>query len=92
MYLCHLGKNILAPIVKNPTLIIDLGTGSGRWPIEVAAAFDDKTRVIGIDLSPVSPSYEIPENCEFQVSDFNDGLEFDTGSVDLVHSRLPHIV
>lgn len=86
MFRCHLRRNIIAPIVRNPTLMVDFGTGSGRWPIEVATEYP-KCRVVGVDLSPVSPSYEIPENCDFIVADINDGLDFDDGSVDLVHSR-----
>jgi ubiquinone/menaquinone biosynthesis C-methylase UbiE len=29
----------------------------------------------------------VPENCEFIVADFTEGLDFDTGSLDFVHSR-----
>lgn len=86
MYWCYLHKNVVAPIVPNPTLIIDLGTGSGRWPIEVAAQYEN-CRVVGVDISPAMPSYEIPDNCEFIVADITDELEFDDGSADLVHSR-----
>ena len=91
------GPNILAPISRNPTAILDLGTGSGRyhpicteayysWCFEVAEQFPD-ARVVGIDLSPVQPT-AVPDNCEFIVADFTEGLEFDNGSLDLVHSRL----
>jgi SAM-dependent methyltransferase len=91
------GPNILAPISRNPTAILDLGTGSGRyhpicteayysWCFEVADQFPD-ARVVGIDLSPVQPT-AVPDNCEFIVADFTEGLEFDNGSLDLVHSRL----
>jgi hypothetical protein len=48
--------------------ILHVGTGSGRWPIEVAAEFENAT-VTGMDLYPVNPLYEIPENCEFIVGD-----------------------
>ena len=43
-------------------------------------------RVIGIDLSPIQ-STMVPANAEFIVADFNDGLDFDPGSTDLVNSR-----
>jgi hypothetical protein len=86
MYRCHLGRNVLAPIRANPTTIIDLGTGSGLWPIEVATRYPD-CAVTGVDLSPVNPLYEIPDNCDFIVADVNDGLTWPDGSIDLVHSR-----
>lgn len=53
--------------------------------MEVADQFE-RTRVIGLDLSPIQPT-DVPENCEFRVADLNEGLDFDDGSVDLIHSR-----
>ena len=80
----------MAPI-ENPAIILDVGTGSGRWAIEVAREFKD-TNVIGMDLSPISPSSAVPENCKFIIGDLTKGLNFDTGSLDLVHSRYPLII
>jgi hypothetical protein len=42
--------------------------------------------VIGLDLSPIQPTM-VPANAEFIIADFNDGLDFDSGSTDLVNSR-----
>ena len=61
---------------------------SGRWAIEVADDYPPAT-VIGLDLSPMQPE-EVPENCEFIIGDLTECLvDFDDGSFDLVHSRLP---
>jgi ubiquinone/menaquinone biosynthesis C-methylase UbiE len=79
------GANVLAPINPDATTIVDVGAGSGRWAIEVAQQFD-KTKVIGIDLSPVRPA-GVPENCEFRLADLTTGLNFPDESVDLIHSR-----
>jgi ubiquinone/menaquinone biosynthesis C-methylase UbiE len=86
MYHCVFGRNVLAPIGPRPKLIVDVGTGSGRWVIEVANQYESAT-VIGLDLSPAEPLYEIPDNAEFLVGDLTQGLDFDDGSLDLVHSR-----
>jgi len=83
-----LGANVLAPITPNPTQIVDVGTGSGKWVIEVAEEFPS-ARVFGTDISPVQDT-DVPVNAEFILMDLNDGLEFDDGSTDLVHSRLVH--
>jgi tRNA G46 methylase TrmB len=64
---------------------VDIGTGSGRWVVEVASAFPE-SHIIGTDISPIQ-STDVPQNCEFLVMDLNDGLDFDDGSIDLVHSR-----
>jgi hypothetical protein len=97
----HWGGNVLAPISRNATKIIDVGTGSGdsffpkrpliigSWAIEVADEFPT-ARVIGMDLSPIQPEL-VPTNCEFMVGDLAvDIEEFDEGSFDLVHSRYLH--
>ena len=89
------GKNILAPIVAKPSLIgilsfsaltsVDIGTGSGLWAIQVAEEYPN-TRIVGTDISPVQPT-DVPPNCSFQIESLLEGFSFDTGSVDLLHSR-----
>lgn len=80
-----LGASIIAPISPEPTNILDAGTGSGAWCIDVATQFP-KARVLRIDLSPIQPENG-PTNCEFLVADLNDGLKFPDERMDLVHSR-----
>jgi hypothetical protein len=44
-----------------------------------------------MDLSPVQPEW-VPDNCDFIVGDLGSDLDhFDTGSIDLIHSRYTHI-
>jgi len=81
-----LGGNVFAPISPTPINILDVGTGSGAWCVEVAKQFPT-ARVSGMDLSPIHRK-DAPENCHFVLGDLNDGLKFKTASMDLVHSRL----
>ncbi|PYH91961.1 hypothetical protein BO71DRAFT_451750 [Aspergillus ellipticus CBS 707.79] len=60
------GRLFLAP-VQHPRRILDIGTGSGIWPIELASQFP-AAEIIGTDLSPVQPN-EVPENVHFLVDD-----------------------
>ena len=85
-----LGGNVIAPISPRATNIVDLGTGSGAWCIEVADQFPN-TFVRGIDLSPIQPTI-VPNNCDFVVHDINEGLPFDDCSIDLVQSRFEVII
>jgi trans-aconitate methyltransferase len=59
-----------APITQggSPARILDLGTGTGEWAIDMAAEFDNAT-VVGTDLSPIQPTW-VPPNCHFEVDDF----------------------
>jgi len=83
-----IGTNIVAPIGRKPTQIVDVGTGTGAWVIEVADCYGTAV-VSGTDISPIQPT-SVPPNSEFIAMDLNDGLEFDDGSTDLVHSRYLH--
>lgn len=67
-------------------IIVDVGTGSGLWAIEVAKAYPT-ARVIGTDISPTQHTNELPPNCEYRLESILDGLSVDDNSVDLLHSR-----
>jgi cyclopropane fatty-acyl-phospholipid synthase-like methyltransferase len=60
------GKLHLAP-VKEPHRILDIGTGTGIWAIDMADTYP-AAEVIGTDLSPIQPVW-IPPNCRFEVDD-----------------------
>lgn len=79
------GELHLAP-VKCPQRILDLGTGTGIWAVDVADKYPEAS-VIGTDLSPVQPSF-VPPNLEFQIDNFEDDWTFRRDSFDLIHSRL----
>ena len=77
--------NILAPLNVDSGRILDLGTGTGTWCIEVADEFPN-FQVYGVDLSPIQPKY-VPTNCTFEVMDLNEGLPYGTATFDLVHAQ-----
>lgn len=56
-----------APIGDNPKKIIDIGTGTGIWAIEMGDMFP-KAQILGVDLSPIQPEW-IPENVRFVIDD-----------------------
>ncbi|PTB41645.1 uncharacterized protein TrAFT101_009746 [Trichoderma asperellum] len=61
------GKLYYAPIGTHPQKIIDLGTGTGLWAIEMGDRFPS-AEVLGIDLSPIQPSW-VPQNVTFIIDD-----------------------
>jgi ubiquinone/menaquinone biosynthesis C-methylase UbiE len=86
MFRCYLGANICAPI-HEPLSVLDVGTGSGRWAIEVAMEYPT-AEVLGLDISITAPNFPTPKNCRFVVGDLTKGLsEFADASYYLVHSR-----
>ncbi|KAF2766273.1 S-adenosyl-L-methionine-dependent methyltransferase [Teratosphaeria nubilosa] len=76
-------KHFIAPI-ESPTGILDVGTGTGIWAMDVADDFPG-AHVVGIDLSPIQPT-AVPPNAEFQIMDADE--EWDFGPrFDFVHTR-----
>ncbi|KAE9378337.1 S-adenosyl-L-methionine-dependent methyltransferase [Stipitochalara longipes BDJ] len=77
-------KLYLAPIL-NPQTILDVGTGTGIWAIDIADAFPSAI-VRGIDLSPIQPGW-VPPNCIFEVDDVTLPWTFPPESFDFIHIR-----
>ena len=79
--------NYLAPIT-NPTRILDIGSGTGRWVAEMAEEFA-QADLIGVDLKlPEQGATPFSPNSHFQVSNALDGLPFEDATFDFVHQRL----
>ncbi|PMD49341.1 S-adenosyl-L-methionine-dependent methyltransferase [Hyaloscypha bicolor E] len=85
MYLMTLeGKLHLAPL-DNPHNILDIGTGTGIWAIEMADAYPS-AHVIGTDLSPIQPLF-VPPNCAFEIEDLNLDWTYSKSQFDFIHIR-----
>ena len=79
-------KLFYAPVAE-PYHILDVGTGTGIWCIDVADAYP-AANVIGTDLSPTQHTY-MPPNCEFQIADADSAAEWDfSRTFDLIHTRV----
>ena len=56
-----------SPIGPNPQNILDLGTGTGDWAVDVADRYPSAV-VHGVDLYP-PPTTFLPPNCKLEVDD-----------------------
>ena len=79
------GKLHHAPL-KSPQRILDLGTGTGIWAVEIADQYPSAS-VVGTDLSPVQPTM-VPPNLKFEIDDFELEWTFQKDSFDFIHWRL----
>ena len=61
-----LARNYFAPL-SNPKHILDIGTGTGQWAIEMGDEFP-KAEIQATDLSPIQPS-SVPQNVHFYIDD-----------------------
>lgn len=77
-----------APINRDrpPRRILDVGTGTGEWAVEMAEDFTT-AEVVGTDLSPIQPSWA-PPNCRFYIDDAESDWTFAPGEAfDYIHVR-----
>lgn len=79
--------NFAAPL-RNPKDILDVGSGTNRWAMEMARQFPS-ANVVGVDLvAAPTPPTDQPENFVFVPGNVFDGLAFAANSFDFVHQRL----
>ncbi|KYG41958.1 hypothetical protein M433DRAFT_177045 [Acidomyces richmondensis BFW] len=78
-------KRYLAPIGPNPQQILDLGTGTGIWAMDIADQFPS-AQVLGIDIAPIQPTW-VPPNCAFEVDDIEAPWTFKKESFDYIFAR-----
>ncbi|KAF5599863.1 methyltransferase [Fusarium pseudoanthophilum] len=78
-------KFFLAPIGDNPQKILDIGTGTGIWAINVADEYPSAS-VVATDITPTQPSF-VPPNVEFQIDDAQLEWTFEPESFDFIHIR-----
>ncbi|KAH6877223.1 S-adenosyl-L-methionine-dependent methyltransferase [Thelonectria olida] len=79
------GELSAAPIGDSPQDVLDVGCGTGVWAIEFADEHPSAD-VVGVDLSPIQPSF-VPPNCKFEVDDINKDWTYPENKFDLVHIR-----
>ena len=72
--------------LHNPKNILDIGTGTGEWAIEMGEQYPE-AEVIGTDIARIQDT-AVPENVFFQIDDaeHEDGWTF-SAEFDLVHLR-----
>lgn len=74
-----------APMSKPLSKVLDVGTGTGIWAIDMADMYPQAT-IIGTDISPIQPSW-VPPNCFFEIEDAQTDWTFAQASFDFIHMR-----
>ncbi|KAG8875873.1 hypothetical protein FRB97_004668 [Tulasnella sp. 331] len=79
---------LLRPSQERSPAVLDIGTGSGRWAVDMALQFPH-AEVLGIDLVPpvLLTIDTIPTNCRFEVDDANLSMLHHKDCFDVVHAR-----
>ena len=83
-------RHFLAPIGDCPQEILDLGTGTGIWCLDVADMFPS-AQVLGVDIAPIQPLWVAP-NCSFEIDDIEASWTYKEDRFDFIHLRDPLLV
>ncbi len=94
-------NHYLAPISPDTRTILDVGSGTGIWAIDMAQQFPH-AHIIGVDITLTSLPHTLPNTCLFAQADILQGLPFPACQFDFTHQRLlvgaipashwPHVV
>lgn len=80
------GKLLRSPISPNPQRALDIGTGTGIWALDFADQYQS-AQVIGLDLSPIQPSW-VPPNLKFYIDDVEKEWAYGPDDAfDVIHAR-----
>jgi ubiquinone/menaquinone biosynthesis C-methylase UbiE len=85
LLLCMDGKLYRAPLGDNISTVLDVGTGTGIWAIDMADQHPNAD-VIGTDISPIQPSW-VPPNVRFEIEDCTQEWTYPADHFDYIHMR-----
>ncbi|OTA97732.1 hypothetical protein M434DRAFT_391659 [Hypoxylon sp. CO27-5] len=78
-------KLFLAPVKDDMEKVLDVGTGTGIWAIDVGDQYP-KAEVTGTDLSPTQPLW-VPPNVKFEIDDCTKEWTWPSNTFDFIHIR-----
>ncbi|KAF8205715.1 S-adenosyl-L-methionine-dependent methyltransferase [Mycena galopus ATCC 62051] len=82
-------KVLLAPVsLDRSDKVLETGTGSGLWIMDLAATVDSSVPMVGVDIEPRLFPVSPPKNIEFQVESVTSLPSEWTDTFSLVHQRL----
>lgn len=79
-----ISNHYLAPLAPTTASILDVGTGTGIWPIEMATLFPH-AHVLGVDVALSSLPRPLPLNCLFSQANILQGLPFPDQQFEFTH-------
>nr|GAT52767.1 S-adenosyl-L-methionine-dependent methyltransferase [Mycena chlorophos] len=83
------GRILLAPVnLKEGDAVLETGTGTGAWLVDLASSVDPSVQMVGVDIEPRLFPVEAPKNISFHMNTvLNLPAEW-TNKFTLVHQRL----
>ncbi|KAI2632866.1 S-adenosyl-L-methionine-dependent methyltransferase [Xylaria nigripes] len=83
---CLNGALTTTRIPLNVKSIVDLGSGTGVWPLEMAARYP-QADILGIDISRIQKTNAVPPNVRFHIDNVENPWPVPANSIDFLHIR-----
>lgn len=83
---CLNGALTATRIPLNVERILDLGSGTGVWPLEMAVRYP-QAKILGIDISRIQRTNAVPPNVSFVIDNVENPWPTPAGSIDFLHAR-----
>ncbi|KAJ4374368.1 hypothetical protein N0V83_003109 [Neocucurbitaria cava] len=74
-----------AQLTSSNARILDLGTGTGIWAIDMADAYPS-AELLGVDIAATQPPF-VPPNCTFEIDDVEEDWPYRPAHFDFIHAR-----
>lgn len=74
-----------AQLQSGNSRILDLGTGTGIWAIDMADKYPT-AEVLGVDIAATQPPF-VPPNCTFEIEDVEEDWPYRASHFDFIHGR-----
>ncbi|KAI8996294.1 S-adenosyl-L-methionine-dependent methyltransferase [Trametes punicea] len=78
-------REVLAFALGEQKRVVDLGTGTGHWVLDMAREFPH-VKFYGVDIVPIATRYP-PPNVIFEMHDIMEPFRYASGTIDMVHAR-----
>lgn len=76
---------VLSDVRGRQKRVLDLCTGTGRWPMDMAKLFP-RVKIYGLDIVPIATRR--PErHVQFEIHDITERFRWNNGAMDFVHAR-----
>ncbi|KAF9064233.1 S-adenosyl-L-methionine-dependent methyltransferase [Rhodocollybia butyracea] len=79
-------KGLTYAPIRNPSQILELGSGTGAWASDAAATYPG-AHVVAADMSPLPESLAVPPNMTYKQMNFLEPFPFRPETFDVVHMR-----
>ncbi|KAI1366660.1 S-adenosyl-L-methionine-dependent methyltransferase [Xylaria arbuscula] len=83
---CLNGALTATRIPLNVETIVDLGSGTGLWPLEMAVRYP-QAKILGIDISRIQKTTAVPPNVKFVIDNVENPWPTPPNSIDFLHIR-----